>query len=859
MGQRSDSGQNKPTPCKGGANDQGAAQNQKSEIIHILSRNLRPRSSTSELYRCWHGEKMKIPKAFTLLLVVFAAMWAHHSASGQAVVKGKVTAAGSGETLPGATILVEELNLGALSEPDGSYELSLPPGNHLVEVRFVGFEAFAKRISLKADERLNLNVQLEPLTLKAIEVSSRRADLTESAQLGKENLDMATIELLPAFLGEVDLLKSLQLLPGVQASGEGNAGFFVRGGGPDQNLILFDGAPVYNAAHLLGFFSVFNGDAVEDVELYKGGMPAKYGERLASVIDVRQRSGSNEDYAARGGIGLISSRASIEGPIKKGKSSFIFSGRRTYIDVLIRPFLNEDAPFGGSQYFFYDLNGRLDFELNDGSKLFVSGYLGDDVFGFDSPQTEFNTDVDWGNRILTAGWKKRIGNDALLSLQGTFTNYAFGFRGGQDEFELQVRSDIRDYRLQPDITFYLGGHRINTGLLYVFHDISPNNSSAVQAETVFDLGQQQQFYSHEKTIWISDEYDLNERWRVEAGIRFSGFTHAGPFDRFLLDSEGRTRDTVSYGGGERVAQYFGWEPRLQVRYKLNPQSALKASFTQNYQYIHLANLSPLALPTDVWLPSTDIVAPQLGKQWSAGYFREFLEGDLEASAEVYYKDMRNLVEYKENTQPQDGVGNNEDNFLTFGRAYAAGLELYLRKVKGRTTGWVAYTLSRTERQFDEINQGRWYPAPFDRRHDLAVVAAHEFNDRWTVGANFVYGTGRPITLPESGYFIENRLTLEYADRNSFRMIDYHRLDLSATYHTKSSRELRSVADPDAPTPKRKLRSKWVFSIYNVYSRLNPYFYYFDNAGRPEENSFQITARQVSLFPILPSVTWNFEF
>lgn len=803
-------------------------------------------------------------KTFLPFIRFFVALYCvciGHLSQGQPTgrITGVVIEADTGEPLPGATVLVEPSNEGVATDLDGKFDLEVASGVHSFNVRYVGYDAFAEEVELQPGEVVHMTVALKITTLREVKIEATRQAHLGSAQMGATQLDMELIETLPAFMGEVDLLKSLQLLPGVQAAGEGNAGFYVRGGGPDQNLILIDGAPVYNASHLLGFFSVFNGDAVDDVTLYKGGVPANFGERLASVIDVTQRSGDLHKYKGRGGIGLISSRLTVEGPLAKGKSSFLLSGRRTYIDFLLRPFINEDAAFGGSRYFFYDLNGRLDFNLGEGSDLYVSAYAGDDAFGFNSPQTEFTTEVEWGNRIWTAGWKKQFGKRALLSVKGTYTKYQFGFTGGQDEFELNVQSNITDYRFQPDVTFYIGGHRINTGVLYTFHDISPNNSSAVQGETVFDLGEQQQFYSHEGAAWIADEFDLGERWRIEAGLRISAFQHTGPFNRFVLDQNGNTRDTLAFGRGEEVAFYHGLEPRLQVRYKIDAISALKASFTQNYQYIHLANISPLALPTDVWLPSTDLVAPQIGRQWALGYFRNLFDGALEASLEGYYKEMDNLVEYKENTQPQDGVGNNEDNFLTFGRGYSAGLELFLRKVKGKTTGWIGYTLSKTERQFDEINQGRWYPAPFDRRNDLAVVVVHELNEKWSFSTNFIYGTGRPITLPVNGYFIENRLTLQYGERNSFRMADYHRLDLSATYSTQPTRTISDPVTGEVIEKRKRIQTKWVFSIYNVYSRLNPYFYYFDNEGRVDENTFQVTARQVSLFPILPSVTWNFMF
>ncbi|HKL03436.1 MAG TPA: hypothetical protein VJ911_07155, partial [Cryomorphaceae bacterium] len=619
-----------------------------------------------------------------------------------------------------------------------------------------------------------------------------------------------------------------------------------------------DDAVVYNASHLLGFFSVFNSDIIDDVEIYKGGMPAQYGERLASVIDIKQREGSKENFKGKGGIGLISSRITLEGPIKKDKSSFIVSGRRTYIDILTRPFINESSDFGGSAYYFYDLNAKLDWELKDGAKLFLSGYLGNDVFEFASPQTEFSTRVGWGNKIVSGGYQKAF-ERALFKVTGSYTNYAFNFLGNQSEFELEVNSSIEDYRLKPEFYFYLGNHKMKAGMAYTFHDISPNNSRAEQGETIFNLGDQQQFYSHEGGIFISDEFNLTPNIRIEAGLRVSGFIHTGPFKRYVVDDNGTKQDTIQYQSGANIANYQGFEPRILTRYRLNERESLKAAFTQNYQYVHLANLSPLALPTDVWLPTTDIIQPQLGRQYSIGYYRTFREGMFETSIETYFKEMENLVEYKENTQPSDGVDNNEDNLLTFGRGVSYGVELFVKKTKGKTTGWIGYTLSKTEREFSALNNGVTYPAPFDRRHDLSIVGMHRLNDKWSFSANFIYATGRPITLPQSGYFIENTLVYNFEERNSFRMKDYHRLDISATYTVNPIRETKNTLTGEVITKKKRIQSKWVFSIYNVYSRLNPYFYYFDNEGQVTNNSFNIQAKQVSLFPILPSITWNFTF
>ncbi len=793
------------------------------------------------------------------LWIICTSLQGNLSAQDAAVITGSVSDSISRQTLPGASVYLKPALKGVISSESGSYTLRSKPGDFTLAVSYVGYQEFQKQVELAAGDTLYIDISLSRLTLATVEVEAATTQITESTEMGVNKLSMETIETMPAFLGEVDLLKSIQLLPGVQSAGEGTAGFYVRGGGADQNLILFDDGVVYNASHLLGFFSVFNSDAIENVELYKGAMPARYGERLASVINIRQRKGDMEKIGGRGGIGLISSRLTVEGPIVKNKLSFILSGRRTYVDILARPFIDPESDFGGSQYFFYDLNGRLDWKLKKGGSLYLSGYLGDDNFGFNSAQSEFKTNVAWGNRILTGGYQKVYENHSFLKLNGSFTRYNFNFTGSQDDFELEVNSQIKDYRIKPEYNFKIGSHYIRTGLLYTFHDISPNNSSAAQGETVFDLGERQQYYSHEGAVFISDEFDLSDTWRFEIGLRASGFLFTGPFTRYILDASGNKTDTISYDPWVNIADYGGLEPRAAVRYKLNGRESLKASFTQNYQYIHLANISPLALPTDVWLPSSDIVKPQLGRQYSVGYFRTFREGWIEASAEAYYKTMENLVEYKENTQPSDGVDNNEDNLLTFGDGRAYGMELFIKKSFGKTTGWIGYTLSKTERTFAEINQGRSYPAPFDRRHDLAVVMAYRLNDRWSFSSNFVYGTGRAISLPESGYFIENRLVYNYSDRNSFRMADYHRLDLSAIWQTKETKVMTDPRTGESMEIRKRIQSKWVFSIYNVYSRMNPYFYYFDAEGRAADNNFKITAKQVSLFPILPSVTWNFSF
>lgn len=806
-----------------------------------------------------YQDSMIVPLRLFFLLFMYGLLQTTLHAQNRVFIYGSVKDSLTNETLPGATIYLTPDQKGGVTDENGDFEFRALPGSYILTASYVGFREYKAHLNLSDNDTLKLNISLGSLTLTPVEIEATRIDLLETAEMGVNALNIETIETMPAFLGEVDLLKSIQLLPGVQSAGEGSAGFYVRGGGPDQNLILFDEAVVYNASHLLGFFSVFNSDAIESVKLYKGAMPARYGERLASVIDIEQRQGNHDKFSGRGGIGVISSRLTLEGPIKKGKSSFLIAGRRTYIDALVKPFIKSSSPFGGSGYYFYDLNSRLDWTLNQGGNIYLSGYMGDDYFNFNSPQSEFKTTIGWGNRIVTGGYNKLFKNGSFLKINASVSNYQFSFLGTQDEFELEVKSSLIDYRFKPEYRFKLGSHDIRIGGAYTNHAIRPNNSRAEQGSTQFDLGELQKYKSHEGAIYISDAFELTETWRFEVGLRTSAFMHVGPFTRYILDENGNKTDTISYQKNSNIAEYIGLEPRFMMRYKLNSHSSLKAAFTQNYQYIHLANISPLALPTDVWLPSTDVVEPQLGRQYSLGYFRNFFNGKVETSVEGYYKTMENLVEYKENTQPSDGVDNNEDNLLTFGKGIAYGLEVYIHKALGKTTGWIGYTLSRSERTFKKINHGRTYPATFDRTHDISVVVSHKLNKKWSLSGNFIFGTGRAITLPQSGYFIENRLVYHYAERNSFRMKDYHRLDLSAIYHPKNTKVAIDPKSGERTEVPRKVQSKWVFSIYNVYSRRNPYFYYFDTAGRPVDNTFKVTARQVSLFPILPSVTWNFSF
>ncbi|MFN3343387.1 MAG: TonB-dependent receptor [Flavobacteriales bacterium] len=762
-------------------------------------------------------------------------------------VSGYVKDGATGEYMMAANVYVIETQKGTTTNGYGFYSITLPKGKYKLKFSFIGYQDLTKDVELNGNTTLNVQLNPDSYQIDEIEVVADGAkENTNSTDMGRVGLDVEKIKTLPAFMGEVDIMKTIQLLPGVQAAGEGNSGFYVRGGGPDQNLILLDEAVVYNASHLFGFFSVFNADAVRNVELYKGSMPANFGGRLASVVEVSMKEGNSKEVKVDGGIGLISSRLTVQGPIKKDTSSFMISGRRTYIDVLMKPFIKESSPFRGTGYYFYDLNAKFNYRFNDKDRLFFSGYFGKDVFDFGNKDAGFGVRIPWGNATATVRWNHLFNSKLFMNVSAIYSKYDFQFAASQDDFEFAIFSGIQDWNGKLDF-FYLPNprHNIKFGSFYTYHTFIPSSATARQGDLEFDTGDRVKLFAHEAAVYFNDDFDLTEEIRISAGLRYSAFNQVGPFKRYVKDPTlGTTIDTIHYSSGESVKLYHGPEPRLSMRYTLNKVSSLKAAYTRNLQFIHLASLSAVSLPTDVWVPSTDRVNPQIGNQYSIGYFRNLKKDAYETSVEVYYKTMQNQVEYREGAQPDDDVKDNPDNNFVFGYGWAYGAEFFLKKRSGKFNGWVGYTLSWTKRRFDDLNSGEWFYAKFDRRNDVSLALVYEPNKKWTFGAVFVYAQGNAITLPYSWYMVQDQVVFEFAPRNSLRMPAYHRLDLSATRKGKET---------------KKFKSSWNFSIYNVYSRLNPYFLYVDISGSPIDGTLTIKAKQVSLFPILPSVTWNFSF
>lgn len=786
-----------------------------------------------------------------------------YGAAQEVVLFGVVKDYDNNIPLNSVKVAIPEINKGTFTDEKGQFKLALPKGIYEVSFRMLGYNEITKTISLTSDTEIEVIIQKEDQLQEFSEVvilgEGNDANVRAN-DIGTIRLDIEEIKTLPAFMGEVDVIKTLQLMPGVQSAAEGAQGFYVRGGGPDQNLVLIDGTHVYNASHLFGFFSVFNVDAVKNVSLTKVGMPAQYGGRLSSVLDVNMREGSSERFGMSGGIGLISSRLTAEGPIDDGKGSFIVSGRRTYIDVITKPFIPADGNFSGTGYFFYDLNTKLNYKISERDRLIFNGYIGKDNFVFSTNSDDFSVDMPWGNAVFSTQWNRLISDKLVMNVRASLTDYNFQFLTSQDDFNFGLNSGIRDYGGSVGFTYLPNSrHKMKFGMEYINHVFTPISVSAEQGDVNFDVGEAQQLFSHETAIYFSDAIEITEKFKLEAGLRYSMFHHLGPFIRFNDETVGVQDDKTVYESGELIDFFNFLEPRLTARYLINKKSSFKIGWNYNAQYIHLANLSAVALPTDIWYPATSKVPPQNGWQVAGGYFRNFMDNMFEASVEVYYKSMNNLVEFREGALPQDNAQDNTDNLLTTGAGYSYGAEFFIKKALGKLTGWIGYTWSKTDRIFPDINEGNVFPAKYDRRHDLTAVVNYKFSDRWTFAASFVYATGNTMTLPTSWYLQDGDVLYEFGERNANRLPSFHRLDVSATWYDRPTKTITDAVTGEQKKIKKRFRHNVNISVYNVYNRQNPFFLFVQNNGSLAENNFNISLQQVSLFPILPSVTWNFKF
>jgi CarboxypepD_reg-like domain/TonB-dependent Receptor Plug Domain len=750
-------------------------------------------------------------------------------------VSGTIADKATGETIIGATVtLLERVQAGASSNEYGFYSISVSPGEYTLLVRYVGYDNFTATVDLRSGNQ-KINVALsDGAILNEVVVKAKKADENiEKPLMGVEKLNMAEIKTLPMLLGERDILKAIQLLPGVKSAGEGNAGFHVRGGGVDQNLILLDEAPVYNASHLLGFFSTFNADAIKDATLYKGGMPPQYGGRLSSVLDIKMNEGNNQDYQVSGGIGLISSKLNVEGPIQKGRSSFLVTGRRTYADVFLK--LSPDSSVSNNKLYFYDLNAKLNYQIDDKNRVFASGYFGQDVLGFGD-----NFGIDWGNATGTLRWNHLFSDRLFSNTSLIYSNYNYNIKIKSGSNDFKIKSEITDWNLKQDFQWFPNEKSVfKYGLNVIQHTVTPGNVEATEGSSI-NAQPADPRKGIESAAYLTHEWKAAPRLALLYGLRFSMFNVMGGTDFKTYDNEGRILSVTSPAGGEIVKTYLNPEPRFSASYQLSTRKSLKLSYNRNVQNLHLLSNSSSTNPTDSWVLTTLNIKPETSDQVALGWFQNFgREQKFEFSAEAYYKTMTNQIDYRNGAEVQGNRDVEADLLSGDGRAY--GLELLLKKQTGKFTGWLGYTLSRTERKIDGINNGDWYVARQDRTHDLSIVGMYQLSKRWNLSANWVFYTGNAVTFPSGKYEVDGTTTYLYTERNGYRMPDYHRLDIGATFLAKET---------------KRFKSEWAFSLYNAYARENAYTITFRDS---ETNPGTTEAVRLALFKIVPSVSWNFKF
>jgi hypothetical protein len=733
----------------------------------------------------------------------------------------------------GANVFVKELGIGTASNVYGFYSLTIPDGKYTVEVSFVGYEKTIENIDFNKSYKLDFRIKGTAFNLEEVVVEERKADdNVKSTNMGTSDLVPKEIDKIPVLLGERDILKTIQLLPGVSSAGEGSSGFVVRGGTADQNLVILDEAPVYNTSHLMGFFSIFNSDAIKNAKIIKGISGPEYGGRLSSVLDISMKDGNNKNFSAYGGIGLISSRLTLEGPIIEDKSSFIVSARRTYADLFFPLF--GDEILENSALYFYDLNAKLNYIVGEDDRIFLSAYNGRDIFNFND---EFG--FDWGNTTATLRWNHLFSEKLFSNTTLMYSNYNYDINIEDVDESITISSGIKDINFKEDLQYYISSdHTLKFGLNAIYHTFKPGELTST-GNSNFNSIDIDEADAIEGNLYLGHEWSLSPILKFDYGLRYSNFTLIGPADVFLFNEEGEVAGLEQYDDGEIVKSYNNFEPRFAVNYLLDEMSSLKLGYARNTQNVHLLSTSTTTTPLDIWQPSTAIVKPEISDLISIGYFRNFVNNKYNASIELYYKDMKNLIEYENGAD----IFLNEfvETQLVFGTGWSYGLELLLERKIGRLTGWLSYTLSTTMRKFEEINDGDPFPARQDRMHDISIVAMYKLSDSWSFSANWIYYTGLAVTYPAGKYDVDGLTVNYYTDRNGQRMPDYHRLDLGATY---------------VITKKENSEMSLTFSIYNAYARENAYTINFEES----KNDPNITqAVRVALFSIVPSITFNFRF
>lgn len=769
------------------------------------------------------------------LLIVFTILIANIVNAQEYTISGTISDNETGETMIGASIVVRVTPIvGTTCNAYGYYSLTLPQGEYMLEISFIGYKTITTKINLSENKKIDFNLETNSETLEEVVISAeKKNEIIVSDKVGVEKIEIKEIKKIPVLFDEQDVIKTLTLTPGVKTTGEGSGGMFVRGGNNSQNLVLLDEAIVYNTNHLMGFFSTFNSDAIKDLTLYKGTAPAEYGGRISSVMDIKMNEGNNQKYHVGGGIGLISSKLWVEGPIVKDKGSFLITGRRTYADLFLK--LSPDENMQNNQLYFYDLNAKANYKINENNRIFLSGYFGRDVVGF---ADRFG--IDWGNVTGTMRWN-HIWNSKLFSNTSLiYSDYDYKVAITRDADEVfSLTSMIKNWNLKHDFQYFLNNNNTLTfGFSSLYHTITPGQLEFSETSEM-TAPKLQDRYALENALFISNKWNLGEKFKITYGLRLNSFTTLGAGDFYSYDADGNILDTTSYKSNEIVQSYLHLEPRINMTYILNPASSIKASYTRNTQNLHLVQNSNTSTPTDIWISSSKNVKPEISDQVALGYFQNFKDDKFQLSTEIYYRWMQNQMDLKNGAEIQ--ANEHLEGELLFGVGRSYGLEMMLKKKYGRLNGWISYTLSRTERQIDGINNGNWYSARQDATHDISIVGIFDINEKWSLSATWVYNTGNAATFPSGKYEIDGNVQFYYTERNGYRMPDYHRLDLGATWNIKKT---------------TKFESSLSFSLYNAYGQKNAYT--IDFIKDPNDPTKTI-AEKTYLFTYIPSISYNFKF
>lgn len=779
---------------------------------------------------------MKNVIVFFVLIILSAIAFAQQKGF---KISGYVKDSTTGELLPAASINIKEVKKGTISNGDGYFSIELPAGRYTIEISYLGYKAITKHVNLNSNINIDFSMPEETEKVEEVEVKDVKVnENVESTKMSTIKLDVEQIKKLPALFGEVDVIKNIQMMPGVQVAGEGNTGLYVRGGSTDQNLVLLDEATVFTPSHMVGLLSIFSSDPLKSAELYKGGIPAQYGGRLSSLLDVRTREGNYSKIKGSGGIGVLAARGALEGPIIKDKCSFLIAARRTWADKFLK--FSHDPEVKQTQLYFYDFNAKITYKISNKTKLFLSGYYGKDVFDF---RNMFG--ISWTNTAVTLRLEHAYSEKFLSATTATFSNFGCRLFVNLPDQAVVVRSSVTETTLKQDFTYFAGTkNELSFGGSVSYTSFDPGKLTPGNDSSIFRSFSLDNYHSLSEGIYIGNKQKLSKRVAIDYGLRYSIFSDVGGTEyRYLNNnaSEGIITDTAHYKALQAIKTYSNPEPRLSGRYLVNESSSIKASYNRMVQYVNLMSNSTSPLPFNIWAPSSPYIKPQKADQVALGYFRNFKKNMFETSIETYYKNMYNVVDFKDNAQIL--LNPHIETEVRQGKSWSYGVEAFIRKTQGKVTGWISYTWSKTQRQIAGVNNGNVYYANYDRRNNLNVVFAYDYNKRINFSANFIYGSGRPMTLPAGKYGIDNYITGSYyTQRNNYRMPAYDRLDVSLTIKLGILRE----------------NATWEhsinFSVYNVYDRKNPFSIYIAQNSNGQEQ-----ARMIYLFPVLPSCTYNFKF